>query len=95
MTLTGYAVHEITEPTPGRGDGPPIATPAEDASGGKIVECRSASCTAATKFSGQPGWYTLHVGGRVEGRPAAAVCEARFHYVDAPDDTGDRAASRR
>jgi hypothetical protein len=42
---------------------PPIVTPAEDASGGKVVACPAGtkSCTAATKFEGQPGWYTLHV----------------------------------
>jgi alpha-glucuronidase len=49
MTLGGYAVQEIT--------------PAEDASGGKVVACPAGpkSCTASTKFTGQPGWYTLHL----------------------------------
>jgi alpha-glucuronidase len=49
MTLTGYTARDIT--------------PAEDASGGKAVACPSGakSCTAATKFGGEPGWYTLHV----------------------------------
>jgi alpha-glucuronidase len=63
MTLTGYQVRDISEPTPGRGNGPPIVTPAEDASGGKVIACLAGtvSCTAATKFTGQAGWYTLHV----------------------------------
>ena len=49
MTLAGYAPERVT--------------PAEDASGGKVVACPSGakSCTASTKFAGQPGWYTLHV----------------------------------
>ena len=49
MTLAGYAAERVT--------------PAEDASGGKVVACPSGakSCTASTKFAGQPGWYTLHV----------------------------------
>jgi alpha-glucuronidase len=63
MTLEGYTVHDITTPVPGRANGPPIVTPAEDASGGKVVVCPAGtkSCTAQTKFAGQPGWYTLHV----------------------------------
>jgi alpha-glucuronidase len=61
MTLDGYTVRDITTPTPGRANGPPIVTPAEDASGGKLIMCPTKSCTAATKFSGQAGWYTLHV----------------------------------
>jgi hypothetical protein len=49
----GYTVRNISEPTPGRGDGPPMVTPVEDASGGKVVTCAGAkSCTASTKFSG-------------------------------------------
>ena len=49
MTLQGYAVRAIT--------------PSEDASGGQAVACPagSASCTAALKFTGDPGWYTLNV----------------------------------
>jgi alpha-glucuronidase len=61
MTLDGYTVRDISAPTAGRANGPPIATPAEDASGGKVIACAAKSCTAATKFSGQAGWYTLHV----------------------------------
>jgi len=63
MTLAGYTVRDISEPTPGRANGPPIVTPAEDASGGKVVACPTGakSCTASTKFAGQPGWYTLRV----------------------------------
>jgi len=47
--LQGYIVRDIT--------------PSEDASGGKAVACPtgSASCTAALKFSGEPGWYTVNV----------------------------------
>ena len=49
MTLEGYAVSDVT--------------PAEDASGGKAVACPTgmAQCTASLKFTGEPGWYTLHV----------------------------------
>jgi alpha-glucuronidase len=63
MTLDGYKVRDISEPTPGRGNGPPIVTPAEDASGGKVVACLAGtkSCTASTKFAGSAGWYTLHL----------------------------------
>jgi alpha-glucuronidase len=61
MTLEGYAVRDISTPTPGRANAPPIVTPAEDASGGKVVTCAAKSCIATTKFSGQPGWYTLRV----------------------------------
>jgi alpha-glucuronidase len=61
MTLEGYAVRDISAPTPGRANGPPVVTPAEDASGGKVVACATKSCTATTKFNGQSGWYTLRV----------------------------------
>ncbi|HUB82622.1 MAG TPA: alpha-glucuronidase family glycosyl hydrolase [Bryobacteraceae bacterium] len=63
MTLTGYTIRDISTPSPGRGNGRPVVTPAEDASGGKVVACPAgtASCTAATKFTGLPGWYKLHV----------------------------------
>lgn len=63
MTLTGYRERDITEPTPGRGNGPPVVTPAEDASGGKLIVCPpgTKSCTAATKFEGRAGWYTIRV----------------------------------
>ncbi|HWC97783.1 MAG TPA: alpha-glucuronidase family glycosyl hydrolase [Candidatus Sulfopaludibacter sp.] len=47
MTLNGYTVSEVT--------------PAEDASGGKGVSCAAGACTASMKFSGEAGWYTLHV----------------------------------
>jgi alpha-glucuronidase len=49
MTLEGYTVSEVT--------------PAEDASGGKAAACPTglAQCTASMKFTGEPGWYTLHV----------------------------------
>jgi alpha-glucuronidase len=49
MTLDGYT--------------PESVTPAEDASGGKVVACPAGakSCTASTKFTGQSDWYTLHV----------------------------------
>ena len=35
----------------------------EDASGGKLIACPAGtkSCTASTKFTGAPGWYTLRV----------------------------------
>jgi alpha-glucuronidase len=54
-------VRDISAPTPGRAGGPPVVTPAEDASGGKVVVCAAKACTAATKFTGDPGWYTLRV----------------------------------
>jgi alpha-glucuronidase len=47
MTLEGYAVRAVT--------------PAEDASGGKAVACAGPQCSASMKFTGDPGWYTLHV----------------------------------
>jgi len=49
MTLDGYTVRDVR--------------PAEDASGGKAVGCPigTKSCTASLKFSGVPGWYSLHV----------------------------------
>ncbi len=47
MALDGYAVRDVT--------------PAEDASGGKAVACAAASCTAALRYQGAPGWYTLRV----------------------------------
>ena len=63
MTLEGYTVRDISAPTPGRANAPPIATPSEDASGGKVVTCPAGtkSCTASMKFTGEPGWYTLRV----------------------------------
>jgi alpha-glucuronidase len=52
MTLAGYTARAI---------GPP--TPAEDASGGKIVTCAAASaqCSATMKYSGPAGYYSLNV----------------------------------
>ena len=49
MTLQGFAARDIV--------------PMEDASGGRAVACPTgtAVCTAATRFGGQPGWYTLRV----------------------------------
>jgi alpha-glucuronidase len=47
MKLEGYTVN-----TP---------TPWESASGGKVVECAAAKCTAGFRYQGAPGWYTLHV----------------------------------
>ena len=47
MQLTGYAIHDVT--------------PWEAASGGKAVECLSATCSAAFLYKGAPGWYTLRV----------------------------------
>ena len=61
MTLAGYAVHDVNEPVPGRAGGPPIVTPVEDASGGKLISCATKTCIASTKFTGAPGWYTLRV----------------------------------
>jgi alpha-glucuronidase len=61
MTLDGYTVRDIDTPTPGRGNGPPVIVPAEDASGGKVIACPAKSCTASMKFDGQAGWYTLRV----------------------------------
>ncbi len=63
MTLDGYSVRDIAAPIPGRAGGPSIVTPAEDASGGKVVACTSdaKSCAATTKFTGAAGWYTLRV----------------------------------
>ncbi len=49
MVLAGYKVVDVT--------------PFEDASGGKAVECPAGveSCSAAMRFSGEPGWYDLRV----------------------------------
>ncbi len=48
MQLHGYQVIRIT--------------PAETASGGKAVACKSAgACTAQFRFMGAPGWYTVDV----------------------------------
>lgn len=47
MSLQGYAVWEIT--------------PWEAASGGKAIACPAASCTASTRFNGEPGWYSIRV----------------------------------
>jgi alpha-glucuronidase len=47
MKLEGYTVSDIT--------------PWEAASGGKAVTCPAAKCTAAMRYEGKPGWYTLHV----------------------------------
>ncbi|SPE34102.1 Xylan alpha-(1-_2)-glucuronosidase [Candidatus Sulfopaludibacter sp. SbA3] len=49
MTLAGYTVRNVM--------------PAEDASGGKAVGCPAGAgtCSASMKFTGEPGWYTLHV----------------------------------
>lgn len=48
MTLQGYTVRDIV--------------PAEDASGAKAVACAAgATCSASMKFTGEAGWYSLHV----------------------------------
>jgi alpha-glucuronidase len=47
MKLEGYAVRDIT--------------PWETASGGKAIACPEAKCTAALRYDGAPGWFTLHV----------------------------------
>lgn len=47
MELKGYTVQEVS--------------PWEAASGGKVVTCRSAQCTASFHFDGAPGWYAIHV----------------------------------
>lgn len=47
MTLEGYAVRDIT--------------PWESASGGKAVACEAASCSAAFRYDGAPGWHTIAV----------------------------------
>jgi alpha-glucuronidase len=47
MTLQGYAVKDVT--------------PWEGASGGKAVECAAGRCTAAFRFNGAPGRYTMRV----------------------------------
>ena len=47
MKLDGYTVRDIT--------------PWETASGGKAITCPQAKCTAALRYEGAPGWYTLHV----------------------------------
>jgi alpha-glucuronidase len=45
--LSGYADVEVT--------------PWETASGGRAIECRSASCTAAFRVDGGPGWYDVTI----------------------------------
>ena len=47
MKLEGYTVRDIT--------------PWETASGGKAIACPDAKCTAALRYDGAPGWFTLHV----------------------------------
>ncbi len=49
MTLKDYTVRDVM--------------PAEDASGGKAAACAAGAgpCSASMKFTGEPGWYTLHV----------------------------------
>ncbi len=47
MQLTGYIVADVS--------------PMEDASGGKAIECRAASCSAQFVFDDAPGWYTLNI----------------------------------
>jgi alpha-glucuronidase len=47
MTLEGYGVRDIT--------------PWEGASGGKAVACDAASCSAAFRYDGAPGWRTIAV----------------------------------
>jgi len=47
MRLEGYAVRDVT--------------PWEGASNGKATECTASRCTAAHRFEGSPGWYTVRV----------------------------------
>ncbi len=47
LTLNGYSEVDV-DPWEGAGDG-------------KAVECQQQSCSATLSFSGEPGWYTLHV----------------------------------
>jgi alpha-glucuronidase len=47
MTLDGYTVRDIT--------------PWETASGGKAIACPEAKCTAALRYAGAQGWFTLNV----------------------------------
>jgi alpha-glucuronidase len=49
MTLQGYIARSIAP------------APEEDASGGQIVTCPAATCSATLKYAGGPGWYTLNV----------------------------------
>ena len=55
-----------SRPYRGRGDEAgrlhgPRHHPWETASGGKAITCPQAKCTAALRYDGAPGWYTLHV----------------------------------
>jgi alpha-glucuronidase len=47
MELRGYTASGVNPP--------------EDASGGKVVGCPAAECTATLHYSGPPGWYTIRV----------------------------------
>jgi alpha-glucuronidase len=47
MTLDGYIIKQVV--------------PWEAASGGEIVACAAARCTASFRYDGPPGWYTLYV----------------------------------
>ncbi len=47
MRLQGYSITDVT--------------PWEAASGGKAVVCPAAKCSAALRFDGAPGWYTIRV----------------------------------
>jgi alpha-glucuronidase len=47
MLLDGYFVTPVT--------------PWETASGGKVVECQSARCSATFRYDGLPGWHAIHI----------------------------------
>jgi alpha-glucuronidase len=49
MSLDGYTVREVTP------------APAEDASGGKLIACPVAKCTATHKYDGPGGWFDINV----------------------------------
>ncbi len=49
MSLDGYTVRDIK----------PV--PAEDASGGKLISCAAAKCTATHRYDGTAGWFDLNV----------------------------------
>jgi len=47
MMLSGYTVTDVT--------------PWEAASGGRAITCGAGHCTASSRFTGEPGWYTIRV----------------------------------
>ena len=49
MSLDGYTVRDVKP------------APVEDASGGKLISCPVAKCTATHRFDGAAGWFDINV----------------------------------